>query len=144
MNSYDIYHDLVINASDAQIFDAVSKPEELINWWPLACSGERKMNAEYNFNFTDKYNWYGKVVGYEPNKAFHIKMTKADEDWSPTTFGFDLEITNKNKTQVHFWHKNWPACNAHFKHSSFCWAIILRALKNYVENGIVIPFEERE
>lgn len=138
-----IYHSFIINAPTSTIFEAVTKPTQLINWWPLACSGKPEMKAEYNFNFTDTYNWYGKVVHFEQNKSFHIKMTESSEDWSPTTFGFDLESINENKTQVHFSHINWPNCNAEFKQSSYCWAILLHDLKNYIEKGLIIPFEER-
>ena len=142
--NYTIYHDLIINVSASKIFEAVSKPGELIHWWPLACSGEEKLNAEYNFNFTDIYNWFGKVICYKPNTAFHIQMTISNEDWNPTSFGFDIEEITTNKVQLHFWHTNWQHCNAEFKQSSFCWAILLNGLKNYVEKRIIIPFEERE
>ena len=27
------------------------------------------------------------------NKKLHIKMTRADPDWDPTSFGFDLSAT---------------------------------------------------
>ncbi|MFY0604794.1 MAG: SRPBCC domain-containing protein [Flavobacteriaceae bacterium] len=118
-------------------------PKHLNNWWPLASSGAPKSGNTYNFNFTDAYNWYGKVVECNTNATFYIKMTASDSDWNPTTFGFDLEEHN-GVVSVKFSHTNWPACNTEFKQSSYCWAILLQGLKNYVEKGIVIPFEDRE
>jgi hypothetical protein len=70
-------------------------------------------------------------------------MTDSDEDWDPTSFGFDLEPQEAG-TAVKFWHKGWPTLNHHFRRSSYCWAILLQGLKNYVEKGIIVPFEERE
>lgn len=70
-------------------------------------------------------------------------MTKSDEDWDSISFGFDLKQVN-NDTQLAFWHKGWPHCNAHFEQSYYCWAILLSGLKNYLEKGIIVPFEERE
>jgi len=70
-------------------------------------------------------------------------MTKSDQDWDPTSFGFDLEDI-ENGVLVKFWHKGWPECNHHFRRSSFCWAMLLNGLKNYVEKGIIKPFKERE
>jgi len=142
--SYHIYHDLFINATSEKLFNAVSKPAELINWWPLTCAGEEKVHGVYNLNFTNTYNWFGKVITHKPNVSFHIQMTQSNENWNPTSFGFDIEEISKNKIQLHFWHKNWEVCNSEFKQSSFCWAMLLRGLKNYVEQGIVIPFEDRE
>ena len=140
---YSIHHDLEIKESAGKVFQAVSEPKHLVNWWPLKCSGTPKENEEYNFFFTPEYDWYGGVLKYEKNTSFHIKMTKSEADWNPTSFGFDLEQKN-DTTLVKFWHIGWPECNAHFRRSSFCWAMLLNGLKNYVEKGIIIPFEERE
>lgn len=141
--SYNIYHNFQISTSSKEVFDAVSQPIHLDNWWTLKSSGKPELNSEYNLNFTDQYNWFCKVLKIKANESFYLKMTNSDEDWNPTTFGFDLE-SNKKGTMVKFCHINWPKNNDHFKHSSFCWALLLNGLKNYLEKGIVIPFEERD
>ena len=141
--SYSIYHNLFIKASAKEVFDGISLPEHLNNWWPLKSSGEPKLETEYNLNFTDAYNWYGKVVEVETNKSLFIKMTDSDLDWNPTTFGFRLEA-KENGTYLRFSHTGWINNNDELKHSSFCWAMLLNGLKNYVEKGIIVPFEERE
>ncbi|PHN02617.1 SRPBCC family protein [Flavilitoribacter nigricans] len=140
---YAIYHDLWIEASAPAVYDAVTSPDHLVNWWPLRCSGKPQPEAEYNFYFTPEYDWYGEVIKCTPDRAFHIKMTRSDEDWDPTAFGFDLEPAGAG-VQLQFWHKDWPACNHHFRRSSYCWAILLQGLKQYVEKGIIVPFENRE
>ncbi|UKM64577.1 SRPBCC domain-containing protein [Flavobacteriaceae bacterium GSB9] len=139
---HNIYHSFQIQASPKEVFDAVSQPEHLDNWWSLKSSGTPELNAEYNLNFTDKYNWFCKVVKIKEPESIHFKMTKADADWNPTTFGFDFEAS-KNGTMVNFSHINWPEKNNHFKHSSFCWALLLNGLKDYLEKGIIVPFESR-
>ena len=141
--TYSIYHDFEIKESIDKIFQAISEPEHLINWWPLKCTGIPKENEEYNFFFTSEYDWIGKVIKSKKNTAFHIKMTSADADWIQTSFGFDLKQL-KNKVLVQFWHINWPELNEHFKTASFCWALLLNGLKEYVEQGKIVPFEERE
>ncbi|KJD33570.1 hypothetical protein PK35_06930 [Tamlana nanhaiensis] len=140
--AYNIYHNFQINASMQAVFNAVTQPEHLNNWWSLTSSGTPALNQIYNLNFTNSYNWFGKVCKVETNKSFYLKMTESDADWNPTTFGFDL-FSTKLGTEVHFSHVNWPEENNHFKHSSFCWALLLNGLKNYLEKGIIIPFEER-
>jgi len=141
--NFSIYHDLLISASKKKIFDSVSQPEHLNNWWTLKCAGQPELGYEYNFYFAPEYNWYGKVVKCEAEKSFHIKMTKTDQDWNSTSFGFDLEEV-EGGVQLKFWHIGWPECNHHFRRSSFCWAMLLNDLKNYVEKGIIVPFDERE
>lgn len=139
---HTIYHDLSIAVSPEQVFNAVAEPKHLINWWPLKCTGSPARGKPYNFYFGPEYNWYGDVAVSEPHKHFHIKMTKSDPDWDPTTFGFDLEPI-KSGVRLHFFHKDWPEANAHFKTASFCWAMLLNGLKMYLEKGIILPFEER-
>ncbi len=46
-------------------------------------------------------------------------------------------------THVAFSHTGWPAANAHFRTSSFCWAMYLRLFKRYVEAGEVVPYARR-
>jgi uncharacterized protein YndB with AHSA1/START domain len=141
--TFSIYHDVQIKATAAEVFDAISNPDKLINWWPLKCSGKSQMGATYNFYFDPEYDWLAEVVKCETNLTIHYKMMKADKDWSPTSFGFDLE-QKQNAILAKFWHTGWPECNDHFRRSSFCWALLLNGLKNYVEHGIIIPFEDRE
>ena len=141
-HGFNIYHDFVIKTSLKDAFDAVSQPEHLNNWWTKSCKGTPKVGEEYNYYFAPEYDWYGRVEICEPNEAFHVKMTKSDKDWNPTSFGFNFEEI-KDGVQVRFYHINWPECNHHFRHSSFCWAMLLNGLKNYLEKGIVMPFEER-
>ena len=140
---YGIYHDFVIDAPISKVFNAISDPEHLVNWWPLTCSGIPEIGTTYNFNFTSKYDWYGKVFKIETDKSFYIKMTKSNEVWNPTTFGFDI-IKVTDKVEVRFSHTGWTSINEEYRQSSFCWAMLLNGLKNYIEKGVVIPFEERE
>ena len=138
-----IYHDVFIKSSREKIYKAITTANGLNNWWTLRSAGFPYVGELYNFYFTPEYDWYGEVIEADPNVSFHIKMTRADEDWDPTTFGFDLEKV-EGGTRVEFWHKGWPECNHHFRRSSWCWAMLLNGLKNYVEHGIIVPFNDRE
>ena len=141
-NSFGIYHDLIIKASLESLYEAVSEPIHLINWWPLKCTGKPELGAEYNFYFTPEYDWFGKVVKLIPNHSFYIKMTRSDLDWDPTTFGFEMTEGN-GKVNLSFAHLHWAERNAHFRIASFCWAMLLKGLKDYVEKGVIVPFAER-
>ncbi len=139
---YSIHHNFLILKDIESLYNAISQPEHLVNWWPLKCSGIPEPGELYNYNFTDKYNWYAEVSSCKKNNHIHFKMTESDEDWNPTTFGYNLE-EKENGTYTRFFHKDWSECNDHFKHSSFCWALLLKGLKDYLEKGIVIAFENR-
>lgn len=139
---FDIYHDVYIQSSAEKVYNAISNPPELVNWWPLKCTGKASVGEEYNFFFEEPYDWYGEVTKAVPGRSFHVKMKKSDPDWEQTTFGFDLE-KEENGVWLQFSHQNWPTRNRHFRHSSHCWAILLQGLKEYIEKGKIIPFEQR-
>jgi len=141
--SHSIYFNFVIKSDKFSVYRAVSDPQHLEKWWPLKCSGIPRVGEEYNFNFTDEYDWYAEVKSCKQWEHIHYKMTKSDVDWNPTTFGFYLK-EDKNVTSLDFFHEGWPEFNLEFKQSSFCWAMLLKGLKDYLEQGIVIPFENRE
>jgi len=130
----------MIDTAIDKVFAAITEPEHLMNWWPFKC---KKTGNEYNFYFTPDYDWYVKVAELSKNESFHIKMTESDADWTPNTFGFELESKDKG-ILVKFRHTGWRECNAHFRRSSFCWAMLLNGLKNYLGKGVIVPFEERE
>ena len=117
---HTIYHDVFIKSEPSLIYKAVSTSQGLNNWWTLKSSGFPRLGELYNFYFTPEYDWHGEVVKADKDVSFHIKMIKADEDWSPTVFGFDFKKV-KEGTWVQFWHKGWPECNHHFRRSSWCW-----------------------
>lgn len=139
---FGIYHDLAIEAPINEVFKAVSESGHLINWWPLKCTGKPESGAEYNFFFTQEYNWYGKVNEIVPNRIFSVKMTKSDLDWDGTTLTFEMKEEIKSVC-LSFTHLGWNECNSHYRVASFCWAMLLKGLKDYVEKGIILPFEER-
>jgi hypothetical protein len=143
VNGYAIYHDLIIDAKVSKVFKSVTDPDHLVNWWPYKCTGLAAIGGSYNFYFSPEYDWFAEVIQLIPDTAFYVKMTKSDDDWNNTTFGFDIHEVDR-KVLLEFWHVGWPECNGHFRNSSFCWAILLNGLKNYIEKGIVVPFQDRE
>jgi len=138
----DILFDVPINAPRYAVFAAIANPKEMVHWWPLRCTGEMKQGGVYNLFFSEEYDWYGEVSKFKEDESFSIKMTKADSDWVPTSFGYDLS-DQQNSTRLSFFHKDWPENNHHYRKSGWCWAILLNGLKDYVENGIIIPFDQR-
>ena len=74
---------------------------------------------------------------YLPEIEFELEVTRAQEDWRGTRVGFLLEERD-GATQVRFHHSGWPEANDHYQVSCYCWAMYLRLLKRYVEDGEVV------
>ncbi|MES2811101.1 MAG: SRPBCC domain-containing protein [Bacteroidota bacterium] len=140
---HTIYHDFSINNSINNVFDTVSTPYGLDNWWTNRSSGKQEIGSVFNLYFTDEYNWFAEISILKHNTQVEFKMTKSMEEWLPTSFGFILKEEKPGVTTVQFYHKDWAEISKEFRVASFCWADLLRQMKQYLEKGIITPFNER-
>lgn len=138
----DILQDFPIAASPQRVFEAISTPKLLDEWWTLASSGEPVVGATYMLDFGPEYQWRARVTRADPGSAFEIEMTGADSDWAGTRVGFALSPSERG-TQVRFYHTGWPAENEHFRISCHCWAMYLRVLRRHIEHGESVPYHQR-
>jgi uncharacterized protein YndB with AHSA1/START domain len=138
----DIYQHFPIKGAARRVFEAVSTPAGLNSWWTESCSGEPELGSEYNFGFGPGYDWCAKVSKCIPDTEFELELIAADADWQGTRLGF-LFDEDDGVTQVQFHHTGWPESNEHYRVSCYCWAMYLRLLRRYVEQGEVVPYETR-
>jgi uncharacterized protein YndB with AHSA1/START domain len=139
---HDIYHQFIVKAPAANVFNAFSTAQGLNSWWTLESAGMPAMGGQYRFYFSSEYDWKAQVISFKDGKELTWQMTKASADWVLTEVGFILE-KKKEGTAVHFFHRNWKEVNEHFAITNFCWGQLLNGLKNYVEKGIIVPFDDR-
>ena len=138
----DILQDFPIAADSARVYDGVSSPALLDEWWTLHSSGTPVVGAEYRLDFGPGYDWRAVVTRAEPGSAFELRMTDSDADWNGTRVGFELEPSDYG-TQVRFYHRGWPEANAHHRTSCHCWALYLRVLRRHLEHGESVPYADR-
>jgi len=138
----DVFHDFPIKASLEKVFQSVSTPPGLDQWWTKTSRGEPAEGAEYELGFGPGYDWRGRVTRCVPNTDFELELVHADGDWIGSRVGVHLEERD-GKTWVQFWHKGWPSVNEHYRISNCCWAMYLRVLRRYLEHGETVPYEDR-
>ena len=138
----DILHDFLIAGTPERVFAAVSTPTELDAWWTKQSSGTARLGATYELRFGPAYDWRARVTRCDAGAAFELELGQSDRDWLGTRVGFRLE-PHPGGTRVRFHHTGWPESNEHFRGSSYCWAMYLRLLRRFVEEGEVVPYERR-
>jgi len=138
----DILHDFKVKADPAAVYNAITTPEGLDAWWTRRAKGAPTVGREYELWFGPSADWRARVTEAEPGRSFALELTRADEDWLGTRVGFTLTPSN-GATMVRFSHTGWPSENAHFRTSSYCWAMYLRLLRRYAEAGDQVSYEER-
>ncbi|NNE66928.1 MAG: SRPBCC domain-containing protein [Pyrinomonadaceae bacterium] len=138
----DIVHDIPISSDIESSFECVATSEGLSKWWSIGGTGQPGVGNTFTFDFGPEYQWEAIVREFELNSVFSIQMTVADDDWTGTTVRFVLEPRDEG-IMLRFEHRGWPHDNEHYRTSSYCWAMYLRCMKNYLEKGVFLPYEKR-
>ncbi len=139
---YSISHILPINALPERVWDAVATPRGLDQWWTLKCEGDPSLGNEYTLYFGPEYHWLAEVTSVEPGKQLSLTLTKAEPDWLGSVVSFGLS-KGKGGTRLKFEHSGWSEWTDHFATSNYCWAMYLRIMKRFVENGEQVAYEDR-
>jgi uncharacterized protein YndB with AHSA1/START domain len=138
----DILQDFPINAAPERVFEAISTPAGLNEWWTDESHGAALAGAEYQLSFGPAYQWRARVIRSTPPTAFELEMIDADADWRGTIVRFHLD-PGSERTVVRFAHLGWRSANEHYRISSHCWAMYLRILRRYLEHGERVPYDDR-
>jgi len=151
----DIHHQFPVFAPASEVFDAVASPKGLDAWWTLSSKGEPAEGHVYELFFGEGYNWRGRVTECVPNKAFELEIFDSMPDWEGSRVRFELteevrepaepslSASSAARTEVRFSHAGWQEEDDHYRISSFCWAMYLRLMKKYVEDGTVVDYAKR-
>jgi len=137
-----IDHLLKIKSDEANVFEALTSTKGLNSWWTLKSIGVPIFKTVYNFHFDAAYDWFAEVSDITPNELVEWTFTNADEDWTGTVLRIELS-SNGEETFVSLSHLGWRDRNDHFKRSSYCWAMYLKCLQDYLEKGIITPYDKR-
>lgn len=139
----DILHDFWIKATPERVFELCATARGLEAWWTRRAAGEPRLGAEYQFYFSEDYDWRGVVMVCEPGRAIEWELRTADADWVGTRVGFALAAEGEG-TRVAFHHAGWREPSQHFRVSSYCWATYLRLMKRHVEHGETVAYDLRD
>ena len=138
----DIVQEFPILVPPSRVFDGVTQPILLDQWWTLRSSGQPTVGTPYELDFGPNYLWRALVTISRPAEHFELQLTEADRDWRDTVVGFEL-TPREAGTRVRFYHQGWPEANAHFRISCHCWALYLRILRRHLEHGETVPYDIR-
>jgi len=141
MSENAIIHQLQINASSKEVFEGISLPSGLNQWWTKGSSGRPELGSLYDLDFGN-VQWQAQVTHMIPPQEFELTMTRSDPDWLDTIINFQL-TDNPQGVSLKFTHRGWPSANDHFHISNYCWAMYLRILKRFLEHGEKVAYENR-
>lgn len=139
----DILHDTFIRVPAGRVYEVVSTGEGLDRWWTKRATGHGELGEEFILWFGPEYDWRAEVTEAQPGRLFELVMTRSDRDWLGTRIRFDL-VPQAEGTTVRFAHTGWREPGEHFRISNYCWAMYLRLLKRFLEQGETVDYEARD
>ncbi|MAB99390.1 MULTISPECIES: SRPBCC domain-containing protein [Pseudomonas] len=134
-----LYHQLMINAPAAKVFQALSTIEGIGSWWDTPKAGEHEQLAAWLFEPGAGHDVLIMAVDESvPNSRILWRCVSEHEESSPASAWFGTGIVfelaaNADKTMLEFRHAGWDESNRYLGFCNFQWAMSLKALKDYCE-----------
>jgi uncharacterized protein YndB with AHSA1/START domain len=133
----DILHKVGVEASPADVFQALATREGLSGWWADNTQGESEVGRVLEFRFgaggIDML-----VLELDPAKRVLWQVVGGPEEWIGTTVSWELKQEGEY-TIVLFKHEGWTEPVEFMHHCSTKWAVFLMSLKSLLETGKGAP-----
>src|SRR5215471_5044780 len=98
MTTREIWHEILINATPAELYDAVTDVKKLAHWWTTDVRGESATGKRLEFWFSGFRAAVMEVTKIEPDELvrWHV-VDGGAEDWIGTDVEFNI-IREQGKT----------------------------------------------
>lgn len=141
MNQLEIRKIIEIDAAPEVVFEALTNPKSLIQWFPDQAILESKVGGKMKFTFFPRgtkpldrdFFPEGEIVEFVPNKRLAYTWIPSDiQDFPRTVVTWNLEKIGKNKTRITLVHSGFTG-NPHelFKEHSYGWDYFANRLVEY-------------
>lgn len=137
----EIKHLVIIDASPARVYAALTERTGLGGWWTEQVTAEPEQGSIATFDFGSRYHVELLVAELEPDRRVRWKCLEGDPEWTGTTLEFDLE-PDGDRTIVRFTHGGWGSASDFFASCNYHWGFYMRSLRDYCETGSGQPFNE--
>ena len=135
----DIVQELTIEAAPEKVFNALTRQEELAQWWTNHVTAVPKVGsiAEFSFN-NGAVVFRMEIAELNPGKRVHWIVRHGPPHWEGTDVTWDLSPVGGG-TKLLFGHHGFAVGNAAYEETPGGWQYFLGSLKSYLETGKGTP-----
>ncbi len=131
----EIWHEIIINASPDDLYQALTDVKKLAHWWTTDTRGESALGKKLEFWFYEELAKEMVVTALKDNELVQWRGTeRGDPEWMDTEIEFKI-FRREDSTFLHFRHSKWREDAETFPECSMHWAVFLLSLKEFVETG---------
>jgi uncharacterized protein YndB with AHSA1/START domain len=135
MKHREIWHEIHLNASPKEVYQAVTDVKKLAHWWTTDTRGKSAVGKKLEFWFYGHFSAEMIVTTLKTDKLVRWLVTERSiPDWIDTEIEFKI-FRKEGKTILHLRHSKWLEDAEMFPECSMHWAIFLLSLKEFVETG---------
>jgi uncharacterized protein YndB with AHSA1/START domain len=136
----DILHQIPIQASPQEVYEALTREQKLKSWWTDDVSTDAMEGGIAEFRFeAGRVVFRMRVDRLSPGQevAWSL-MDPAPPEWGGTRVTWELTPADGG-TSLLFGHRNWASTDGSFAAINYNWAYYLTSLKAYLEQGKGTP-----
>ena len=139
----NIYHQVLIQADQKIVFDAVTTQDGLSKWWIQDCVVKPEAGVVNEFYVTGHGANYMKVLALQPYSFVEWECLNENDPWTGTHITFTIS-TKGDFTCLDFKHNGYAAEDEIYATCNFHWARHLSILKTLCETGMSTLNKEQE
>ena len=128
-----------IEAAPERVWDALTRPEEIVRWWSDEAQVKPEVGSLGVFHFRPPAgNLQFEVAELVQNKHVHWISRQGPPHWAGTSVTWQLEPIH-NGTRLLFTHDGFVKKDAAYEQTRGNWEYFLDSLKSYLETGKGTP-----
>ncbi|WP_304516369.1 SRPBCC family protein [Cecembia rubra] len=131
-----------IKAPVETVYKALTTMEGLGQVWTKKLNVKPEIGFINEFDFDEGYLTKMRVIVLEEYTKIAWECIASDKEWIGTVISFDLS-EKEDTTTVVLRHYNWKELTDFYRWCNYNWAMFLFSLKNYCENQIGLPYQDR-
>jgi uncharacterized protein YndB with AHSA1/START domain len=135
----DIVQEVTIEAMPEKVFNAITRQDELAQWWTNHVTAEPRVGslAEFSFN-NGAYVFKLEITELRVAKSVHWMVRGGPPHWEGTNITWDLAPAT-NGTKLLFGHHGFAVADATYEETREGWEYFNGSLKSYLETGKGTP-----
>lgn len=133
----EIYHVIDIKCNPRRLFDALTEPSLLQQWWLPKVKGKIELDGLYEFWAGDHVYNQMRIIELIDNQLLRwlCENESDDNEWKNTEIQFEIqESSSANSLTLHFRHSKWKESTSFFGLCNYHWGRHLEQLKNLCES----------
>ncbi len=133
-------HFIGAKCSREEMFNAISKPQEIEKWWATKSEGVVELGGSLFLTFEDLTTLKFKYDEIVPNEKLVLTCFDSFKSWDKTQLVFELREKDDQVFLTHTHQNIDPEDVESLIYFSSKWTVYLLSLKQYLETNIGTPY----